>query len=75
MELPVTPEKLATQAQYYSRALTDCLSVKACAEVTVWGFTDRHSWVPGWFDGQGAACLLDENLAPKPAYTALLAVK
>ncbi|MFG1703715.1 endo-1,4-beta-xylanase [Nonomuraea sp. M3C6] len=75
MELPVTEEKLAKQADYYRRALTDCLSVEACRELTVWGFTDRHSWVPGWFAGQGAACLLDENLAPKPAYRALLAVK
>lgn len=44
----------------------------ACKEFTVWGFTDHHSWVPGWFDGDGAACLLDESLAPKPAYNALL---
>ncbi|WP_221762457.1 endo-1,4-beta-xylanase [Nonomuraea sp. WAC 01424] len=72
MVLPVTPEKLATQAAYYGRALTGCLSVPACKEFTVWGFTDRHSWVPGWFDGEGAACLLDESLTPKPAYTTLL---
>ncbi len=75
MVLPVTPEKLATQAEYYSRALTDCLSVRACREFTVWGFTDRHSWVPGWFDGEGSACLLDENLAPKPAYDRLLTTR
>ncbi|MEV0163305.1 endo-1,4-beta-xylanase [Nonomuraea fuscirosea] len=75
MVLPVTPEKLATQATYYSRALSDCLSVRACREFTVWGYTDRHSWVPGWFEGEGSACLLDENLAPKPAYRALLNVK
>jgi endo-1,4-beta-xylanase len=75
MVLPVTEEKLATQATYYSRALTDCLSVAACKELTVWGFTDRHSWVPGWFDGEGSACLFDENLAKKPAYRALLAVR
>ncbi|WP_308250795.1 endo-1,4-beta-xylanase [Nonomuraea rhizosphaerae] len=73
MILPVTPEKLATQADYYGRALSDCLSVPACREFTVWGFTDRHSWVPGWFDGEGAACLFDESLAPKPAYRRLLA--
>ena len=72
MVLPVTPDKLATQAEYYRRALADCLSVRACREFTVWGFTDRHSWVPGWFDGEGAACLFDEALAPKPAYAALL---
>ncbi|GAA3150810.1 endo-1,4-beta-xylanase [Nonomuraea salmonea] len=65
MVLPVTPEKLATQADYYRRALTDCLSVRACRELTVWGFTDLHSWVPGWFDGEGAATLMDENYAPK----------
>ncbi|MCK2214088.1 endo-1,4-beta-xylanase [Actinomadura sp. ATCC 31491] len=75
MVLPVTPEKLATQADYYRRALSGCLSVSACREFTVWGFTDRHSWVPGWFDGEGAACLFDENYAPKPAYQALLSVK
>ncbi len=75
MVLPVTPEKLATQADYYGRALSDCLSVRACREFTVWGFTDRHSWVPGWFDGEGSACLLDENLAPKPAYDKLLTTR
>ncbi|MFI7449098.1 endo-1,4-beta-xylanase [Nonomuraea sp. NPDC049714] len=75
MVLPVTPEKLATQAEYYGRALSDCLSVRACREFTVWGFTDRHSWVPGWFDGEGSACLLDENLAPKPAYDTLLTTR
>lgn len=75
MVLPVTPEKLATQAEYYSRALSDCLSVKACREFTVWGYTDRHSWVPDWFEGEGAACIMDENLRPKPAYNALLTVR
>ncbi|HLU72802.1 MAG TPA: endo-1,4-beta-xylanase, partial [Nonomuraea sp.] len=75
MVMPVTPEKLATQAEYYSRALADCLSVKACKEFTVWSFTDRHSWVPDWFEGEGAACILDENLKPKPAYHALLATR
>jgi endo-1,4-beta-xylanase len=27
--------------------------------------------VPGFFDGQGAACLFDENFQPKPAYAAV----
>ncbi|MFI7612555.1 endo-1,4-beta-xylanase [Nonomuraea terrae] len=74
MVLPVTPDKLATQADYYRRALTDCVSVRACEEMTLWGYTDRHSWVPGWFEGEGSACVMDENLAPKPAYHALLTV-
>jgi hypothetical protein len=41
---------------------------------TVWGCTDKYSWVPGFFHGQGAANLLDENFQPKPAYNELLAV-
>ena len=40
--------------------------------VTVWGFTDKYSWVPGFFTGEGAACLFDENFNKKPAYWAVL---
>ncbi|WP_248966148.1 endo-1,4-beta-xylanase [Sphaerisporangium perillae] len=75
MVLPVTPEKLATQADYYQRMLSTCVDNGHCVEFTVWGYTDRHSWVPGWFDGEGSACVMDENLAPKPAYKALLSVR
>ncbi|MBC6458205.1 endo-1,4-beta-xylanase [Actinomadura sp. HBU206391] len=74
MQLPVTDEKLATQADYYRQALSACLGVRRCVEFTVWGFTDRHSWVPGWFEGEGAACIFDEALNRKPAYNALLAL-
>ncbi|WP_055481085.1 endo-1,4-beta-xylanase [Sphaerimonospora mesophila] len=74
MVLPVTPKKLATQADYYKRMLSTCAANKRCVEFTVWGFTDRHSWVPGWFEGEGAACITDDKLAPKPAYKALLTV-
>lgn len=75
MVLPVTPEKLATQADYYKRMLQTCVDNRRCVEFTVWGFTDAHSWVPGWFDGEGAATIMDENLVPKPAYQALLGVR
>jgi endo-1,4-beta-xylanase len=71
MPLPVTDEKLQTQADYYSRLTQACLAVRRCVAFTVWGFTDAHSWVPGFFDGEGAACLYDEQLRPKPAYFAV----
>jgi endo-1,4-beta-xylanase len=38
--------------------------------VTVRGFTDKYSWVPTVFPGEGAACLYDENLVPKAPYSA-----
>ncbi|MFF6829577.1 endo-1,4-beta-xylanase [Streptomyces longwoodensis] len=36
-----------------------------------WGFTDRYSWVPGVFEGEGAANLLDEDYGVKPAFRAV----
>lgn len=71
MVLPVTDEKLQTQAGFYSQLMASCLAVRRCVSYTVWGFTDAHSWVPGVFAGQGAACLYDEHLQPKPAFFAL----
>lgn len=72
MTLPADPDKLAQQAQFYQRMFAACRQVPRCVDFTVWGFTDRHSWVPGTFSGEGAADLFDENLTPKPAYNALL---
>ena len=68
-----TPSKLQAQAQGYSALLQGCLLVRRCTSFTVWGFTDKYSWVPGFFEGEGAANILDENFAPKPAYQALQA--
>lgn len=74
MTLPADPGKLARQAQFYQQMFAACLQVPRCVDFTVWEFTDRHSWVPGTFAGEGAADLFDENLVPKPAYDALLQV-
>ena len=71
MPLPADSGKLARQADYFGRLLASCLAVDRCVSFTVWGFDDSHSWVPGAFQGQGAATLLDEAFAPKPAYDAL----
>ncbi|MEU0877149.1 endo-1,4-beta-xylanase [Lentzea sp. NPDC005914] len=67
--LPADSAKLNTQASYYKQIWDACHAVPRCVEFTTWGFTDRHSWVPGTFPGEGAACLFDTNLRPKPAYT------
>ncbi len=42
------------------------------SEFTTWGFTDKHSWVPNFYPGTGAALPFDEQYAPKPAYDALV---
>jgi len=71
MILPASPEKLAAQASYFDDLLQACLGVRQCKSFTLWEYTDRYSWVPGFFTGQGAATPFDENLQPKPAYFAL----
>ncbi|GAA2372624.1 endo-1,4-beta-xylanase [Dactylosporangium salmoneum] len=68
MPLPADDAKLTTQATVYRRAVDACLAVARCVSLTVWGFTDAHSWVPAAIPGWGAADLLGENLQPKPAY-------
>lgn len=71
MNLPATQEKLATQATWYADYVRACLEVDKCVGVTIWDYTDRYSWIPAVFPGEGAALPYDENLAPKPAYHAI----
>ncbi|MEU0597057.1 endo-1,4-beta-xylanase [Streptomyces sp. NPDC006393] len=71
MQLPATDEKLAEQATWYGDLTRACLAVRRCVGVTVWDFTDKYSWIPGVFAGEGAALPWDEQLRPKPAYQAL----
>jgi endo-1,4-beta-xylanase len=71
MVLPADAEKLARQADYFRGLLDACLSTRSCKSFTVWGYTDKYSWVPGVFTGQGAATLMDENFVTKPAYAAV----
>ncbi|MEW2620458.1 endo-1,4-beta-xylanase [Streptomyces sp. NPDC048106] len=71
MQMPADSTKLATQADYYRQVTNACLAVSRCVGITVWDFDDKYSWVPGTFQGEGAACLYDENLQTKPAYAAV----
>ena len=71
MQLPADASKLATQAADYKKVFQVCLAVSRCQGVTIWGITDKYSWVPNVFPGQGAALVWDENYAKKPAYDAI----
>lgn len=63
---------LAAQATAYGDAVRACRTQLRCRAITVWGFTDKYSWIPGAFPGFGRAHLWDQAFAPKPAYTAFL---
>ncbi|MFJ6387755.1 endo-1,4-beta-xylanase [Streptomyces sp. NPDC091972] len=71
MILPATEEKLAQQADWYAYLTDACLAVRRCVGITVWDYTDKYSWIPAFFEGEGAALPWDEQLQPKPAYFAI----
>lgn len=71
MNVPPTAANLQQQASDYAYAFRACFQVARCTGVTIWGVTDRYSWVPSTFPGQGAALLFDEDYNRKPAYFAV----
>lgn len=66
--IPATAAMLQTQAQNYRDVVQTCLSYPACEVVSVWGLTDRESWIPSAFPGFGDALLFDASYQPKGAY-------
>jgi endo-1,4-beta-xylanase len=67
-----TAANLQAQAQTYQRILTVCLQNPGCTAFQTWGFTDKHSWIPGSYPGFGAALPFDVNYQPKPVVNSLI---
>jgi endo-1,4-beta-xylanase len=66
-----TPASLAAQARLYGEITTLCVQQPACKLIQTWGVTDKTSWIPQFYKGQGWALLWDENYQKKPAYQAV----
>ncbi|KII85155.1 glycoside hydrolase family 10 protein [Plicaturopsis crispa FD-325 SS-3] len=72
MTLPSTDALLAQQKTDYESVIAACRAVSGCVGTTIWDYTDKYSWVPSTFSGQGAACPWDENLVTKPAFDGIV---
>ena len=70
-QLPGDSHKTAAQVGAYTTLLTACLMTPHCELFTVWGFSDKYSWIPATYPGEGEATPMDANLQPKPVYRAL----
>jgi endo-1,4-beta-xylanase len=68
LALPATRAGSDAQAALYRSMLQTCLAVRHCRSFSTWGVSDRHSWIPEFFPGQGAALLGDAEDRAKPAY-------
>lgn len=66
------PDSLLAQGKLYSEITTLCVQQPACKALQTWGFTDAHSWIPGFFPGTGWALPWDSNYQRKPAYFGIL---
>ncbi len=71
--IPAKELMLEKQATMYKKVTETCLALPNCKAIVTWGFTDKHSWVPGFFSGEGAALPFDEEYKPKLAYDAIRA--
>ena len=75
MDIRLQSSDMATlnhQATLYGEIAAICLQNPSCKLIQTWGFTDKHSWIPGFFPGWGWALPWDDNYQKKPAYTTLL---
>jgi endo-1,4-beta-xylanase len=63
--------RLAAQGHEYFGLAAACRAVPACRRITMWGFTDRYTWIDD-FIGPGLAPLpLDVDYQRKPAWFGL----
>ncbi|THU90551.1 endo-beta-1,4-glucanase [Dendrothele bispora CBS 962.96] len=72
VELPETEETREQQKADFNKVVEACMQVEGCVGVTLGGFTDKYSWVPGTFPGFGAALIYDEEYVAKPAYDGIV---
>ncbi|KAF9036210.1 beta-1,4-endoxylanase [Panaeolus papilionaceus] len=70
---PASSASLAQQQRDYQTVFAACKRVPACVGIQVWGLTDKYSWIPSVFPGQGAALPWDNNYNKKPAYDGIIA--
>jgi len=63
---------LAAQAHLYGEIVSICRQQPACKVIQTWGFSDAHSWIPGFFPNEGWALPWDANYQKKPAYDGIL---
>ena len=68
----ISTESIAKQTAVWTNVAKACLAVKQCIGMTVWGVSDKYSWIPGVFPGEGKGLLFDDEYNRKDAYYGFL---
>jgi endo-1,4-beta-xylanase len=69
------PSDLDRQREVYKTMTELCLHQPRCSGITLWGFTDKRSWItdyPDTFSGYGAATPTTATYARKPAWDGIV---
>lgn len=69
------PADLDRQRAVYQTMTELCLEQPRCSGITLWGFTDKRSWItdyPDTFSGYGAATPTTATYARKPAWQGIV---
>lgn len=69
--LPGNATIIEKQAEVYYNATAACLMVKECVGITIWDWSDKHTWVPDVFPDMGLGLPWDAQYKKKPAYYAI----
>lgn len=64
-------QRLVAQARVYRNMMQVCLEAENCKAFSLWGVSDRYSWIPRIFKKPDAPLIFDDAGRPKPAYNAL----
>lgn len=72
MKLPSNEFSIEEQSAMYKSLMEIALNFDSITSYTMWGFTDKYSWIPGFFNGQGEGLIFDETYQPKENYYAII---
>ena len=64
IQSPTDTAKLNQQAVAYRDLIDFALAEPNVNALLTWGFTDKYSWIPGFFSGYGDALIFDTSYRP-----------
>jgi endo-1,4-beta-xylanase len=72
MDVQICAGDLDTQQTRFHDIVAVCMAQPLCLAVTVWGVSDKYSWLNGVSCATPQPLLFDDNYSAKPAYAGAL---
>jgi endo-1,4-beta-xylanase len=72
MDVQICTGDLSAQNTRFHDIVAACVAQRACKAVTVWGVTDKYSWLNGQTCATPRPLLFDDSYLAKPAYIGVI---